>query len=254
VDFEDEFAVDARLVDSMAAITELLSTLKPGEEAWLQILIRPVFADKWQQEGMELALKLAGREVPKKLSKVTQAFALLGKAVTVATTLATPVPPDQKKERVDLGVLRLTPGETDVVRAIQRNVSKVAFETRVRIVYVAPKTVFDKRLRIGTMFGIFRQFSSYNLNSFRPDTRITTSRPTYGLVKMRRAYRERRLLKKYRKRDFGGKGFIFNVEEIATLYHFPVEYVKTPAVEHARAKRGEAPTNVPLAPEDLPLA
>ncbi len=254
VDFEDQFAEDSAFVDPMAAFTEVYSALKPGEEMWIQILIRPVFREDWVKEGWALAKKLGGREEPKAPSLPEKIFQLLGKLAYIIVTLSPPPESETKEKGLDVGALRLTPGETDVVKAIQRNISKVAYESKIRVAYVAPVAVFSRRARIPILFGIFRQFSDANLNSFRPDSSISTSRPTYGFVRMRQRYRKQRLLRKYRQRFFREKGCVLNVEEIATLFHFPVSYVKTPILERARAKRGAAPTNVPLAPEDLPLA
>jgi len=55
------------------------------------------------------------------------------------------------------------------------------------------------------------------------------------------------------KKDTNGDR-VLNVEELATMYHFPVEYAKGPAIERTKAKRGEAPHNVPLSSDDLPVA
>jgi len=250
IDFEDQFAEDSRFVDPMATVSEVMGTLKPGEEIWLQIMARPVFSDSWKDAGKNAALKIAGREVPKKQTMVDQAFETLGN--TVAAFVGGGAEAPKKDKGVDLGVLRLTPGEVDLIKAIQRNVSKHAFQTQVRIIYIAAKPVFNRKLRVNAMLGLFRQFAGSN--SFKPSPRFTTSRPVYGFIKTRQSYRKNRLLKRYLQRYFGESGFILNTEELATMYHFPVEYVKAPSVERARAKRGEAPQNIPLAPEDLPLA
>lgn len=252
VDFEDQMAPDERLVDPMAAVTELVSNLNPGEEVWVQILIRPVFADRWVREGMNLALTLAGREVPKRQTALQKSFALLGHAVSAIV----PEPAAELRRRdtkLDLGALRLTPGETEIVRAIQRNVSKVAFQCQIRVAYVSPLEIHQRRARIPAIFGLFRQFSSFTLNGFFPSARFTTSRPTYAAVNVRRRWRKRRLLTRYRRRFFREAGFILNVEELATIYHYPVQYARAPAIERARAKRGEAPQDLPLASEDITL-
>lgn len=203
VDFEDEFAEEGRLVDTMAAITENVSSISPNEEMWIQILFRPEIAGftrpDWRTAGEKLALGLAGREMLSKPSRLQRIFAFFGRVVDVFI----PGPqrdPRKRSSTLDLGVLRLTPGETDVVRAIQRNVSKVGFAVIIRAIALGPKGKFIRRTRISPILGMFRQFSTLNLNDFRPDGRFSTSRPTYGLSKVRQTLRKRRILRRYQER------------------------------------------------------
>ena len=39
--------------------------------------------------------------------------------------------------------------------------------------------------------------------------------------------------------------FVFNTEELATIFHFPTIDVKTPMMPRVEAKRGVAPSNLP---------
>jgi hypothetical protein len=39
---------------------------------------------------------------------------------------------------------------------------------------------------------------------------------------------------------------IFNTEEIATLYHFPLASIKTAPVERIDIKKGQPPANLPI--------
>ena len=251
VEFEDEFAEESRYVDSIASITEVLGNVKPGEELWMQILARPAILADWKTEGKELALKLAGRDTPKKPYLVEQAFVNLGTTVGAVVSLGAK-PEEKKKEKDMLGLLKLTPGEVDLIKSIQRNVSKAGYECQFRIMYVAALPVYSRRMRVNAMLGLLRQF--IGANSFALNGRFTTSRPTYGFVSRRQMQRKRRSLKRMQQRYFGESGFVLNVEELATMYHFPVEYAKGPSIERTKAKRGEAPHNVPLSSSDLPIA
>lgn len=246
VDFEDEFAEDGNFVDTMAGMTEVMSSLDPGEELWVQILFRPEFRTTWQKKGEDLALRLAGREAKKKPNLFQRVLGALG--VLLAAFASGPAETRKKESKLDLGILRLTPGETDVVRAIQRNVSKVGFGTQIRVIALGPQGKFVRRTRISMAFGMFRAFSTLHLNALGGDPNFTTSRPTYGFADVRQSYRKFRILRRYARRHFRERGFILNAEELATLFHFPIVYTQTPTVEYARAKKGEAPPNVPLAP------
>ena len=54
---------------------------------------------------------------------------------------------------------------------------------------------------------------------------------------------------KYRSIWRGRRVFVLNIEELASLWHFPVITVKAPQVKKTEAKRGEPPVLLPVGEE-----
>ena len=54
-----------------------------------------------------------------------------------------------------------------------------------------------------------------------------------------RAYKKRKMI-------VGATPFVFNIEELATVWHFPLSHVKTPLLQKAQGKRAEPPPGLPI--------
>ena len=71
----------------------------------------------------------------------------------------------------------------------------------------------------------------------------------YILTKKRITWRQKKLLRAYKLRSpFRGWGWgrIMNIEELATIWHFPVMTVKAPLVRKTDVKKAEPPFSLPL--------
>jgi hypothetical protein len=250
--FGEEFTEEERMIDPMATFTETLATMGTGEEMWVQILCRPTIGETWQAEGEEEVKKLMGQAEERKPSLLGKVASNVG-AWTSEALRALAGPSEEvsreggEEERRDLGALALTPGELNIVRAIQENIAKSGFEVKIRSLYVARKEVYSGA-KTSLLYSLFNPFNSRNLNALIPDKRARVGFPKYVLRGHRRYQRKVALLRKYRQRAFAEKGFVLNTEELATIFHFPVAYVRTPTLEHVRTRLGEAPANVPFAP------
>lgn len=242
-EFED--ALSKSMIDPLSGITEILSNTKKGEQIWLQILIKPT-GDRWKKEGERLVNKLVGRKVthPGMLGKIMEELASYGK-YSIETLMAKP-PSEVKLSRVTEEALKkLTPGEQEAVKAIERNIAKIGFETKIRFIYLASRDKFLKA-NVSAIIGAFKQFSTQNLNGFRPDKKTKTS-IDYFFKRFREDWRKRSIINKFRIRDFKGKkAFVFNTEELATIYHFPGYLVKAPMMPRIEAKKGEPPAGLPV--------
>lgn len=102
--------------------------------------------------------------------------------------------------------------------------------------------------------GALRPFQSIDLNGFKLE-KYTKTAVNYLFVKWRLRSRQIKLLRSYKSRSMwlGGGFFVLNIEELATLYHFPTKSVKAPLLKRTEAKRAEPPFGIPITDiEEIP--
>lgn len=251
-EFED--SASGEFVDPVSNIIEGVSKLGKGEQIWMQILIRAT-GDEWKQEADNLVLDLIGRKKKKKtfsnpLAFIISEIADIGRYIIFGFFSAVnPVEEGEKKETKEEEsislMLHLSPGEKDIVTAIDNSTKKVGFETDIRWVYLAKRDIFDKPKGCGICFSYFAQFGSQDLNYLIPNSKTKTS-AYYFLTEFRLAIRKRKLLRKYKRREFDEKGYVLNIEELATIFHFPTIEVKAPVAPRVEAKKGKPPAGLPI--------
>lgn len=188
-------------VDPLSAFSESLATLRPGEQIWFQILARPCGKpgsdknDNWQKDGQELIDQLTGRKEKvkkesslKPLTDITEAlFEEVGEGIKeviqpgtssgergLGKLSAVPAKKDDSKKEPSR-ISHMTQGEKDVISAMERKISKLGFESVVRVIYVARKEVFDMST-IGSLFGMVKQYNTQHLNAFRPNGKTLTKK------------------------------------------------------------------------------
>ena len=252
--YEDVLAEEERFIDPHQALIESFTNIEEGEEFWIQMLVRPVHPDtikQWAMKGEEVIDKLAGKQAelrPSILGQLLQSALSLPQDLWRAAFVG-PVEPVEARARQPLFRFPIvSPADQEKMKGILTKTARGAFKTKIRVVHIAPAGRLRKP-SYAKAFGAFKQFNTFNLNSFLPDPATRTNKPEYFLREFRRYQRKRRLLLNYQWRDFWGveSGFMMSAEELATLYHLPVKYIRAPAVERAKAGLGSAPANVPLA-------
>lgn len=240
---------EEKRIDPLSQLLDGIASLKPDEQLWIQIIAKPItIAGKDAEkdlvsEGKKIIDELAKR--PKK----TPPKPILQEAAEI---LIFGPPKEKKKEEISLvgPEILLTPGEKEVVKAIEDKISKYAYDCTVRWIYLGKRDVFLKAL-VRIPFGFFTSFNTVNLNALRVD-KNTLTKVSY-LFKKRRVYlKQRRLFRYYQLRlppyfPFGGGTFVLNNEELATLWHLPGKTVApAPTVPRVEAKKGEPPSTLPV--------
>ena len=251
-EFED--SASGEFIDPISNIIEGVSKLGKGEQIWMQILVRAT-DDEWKREADNLVLDLIGRKKKKKtfsnpLSFIVSEIADIGRYILFGLfSSVNPLEESEKKETKEEEsislMLHLSPGEKDIVTAIDNSTKKPGFETDIRWMYLAKRDVFDKIRGCGICFSYFAQFGSQDLNHLYPNSNTKTS-AYYFLTEFRKAIRKRKILRKYKRREFDKKGYVLNIEELATIFHFPTIEVKAPVAPRVEAKKGKPPAGLPI--------
>lgn len=220
--------------DPIVPVIEYLGSLKPGEQAWIQILIRA-----HAKEGLKLGRIIVKpdwkKDVEKEIKKVL-------KEARFKTD----------EEKAPSGQ-HLSEGQKEVVKAIERTTSKAAFDTMIRGCYISDSESFNGS-SIGGLIGALTQYNSGNLNGFRPDFTSGYDYPWQDPLGKNKLSNERKLLEAYKRRsffappfrNFKGKPFILTTEELATIFHFPGGVAATPTLTRIPSKKAEAPANLPI--------
>ncbi len=194
-------------VDPLAAITAALAQFDEKEEAWLQVVIRPA-SNNWYKKSEQYAAGIRGGN---------------NKASLMRTLLT---PPQTNK----IETPKLAEFESARANAAEEKSHKLAYEVALRIVYRGMGSPAQAKMRVQSIAASFKQFNSTYLNGFT----------------QRFLGDDDKFIVQYRNRHFGRKGFVCNIEEIASLYHLPHTNVETPNILWASAKTAEPPANLPV--------
>jgi len=239
--YVDEISEEEKFIDPLANLLEVMSRLAEGEQIWYQIVLKPV-GDKWKEAGEKIIAKLA------KKKQEEYSPQLVNRAHQVIKAVGPVVPEADKSPKTDPPSLmqHLTPDEVDTIKAVGENIAKIGYKAKIRAIYLAKKDVFDKK-RVGfPLMGAFKGFGKQDLNTLKPHKKYWTFVSYFK--KTRRPIRQTNLIRRYKGRsiDSGADPIVLNVEELATIYHFPYINVKSPSLVRAEAGKGLPPADLPV--------
>lgn len=225
-------------IDPMTPLIEFMGSLGKEHQAWVQIVIRVHRAEHKDPE--------TGKMVDKKWKKAAsvEIDKILAKTKSVL---------DKEGKMAEMSRIP-TKGESEIISALERSISKKGFDVGIRAVYTAPKDLFDPN-NIGGIIGCIANFNS-PLNGFKPSGALTPKYQFKPLAWKNRKkssidYQKRSFLYAYKNRgfyynEFKRKPFVLNTEELATLWHFPGGVSTTPTFSRIESKKFEAPSNLPV--------
>ncbi|MBI2623709.1 MAG: hypothetical protein HYW65_04035 [Candidatus Liptonbacteria bacterium] len=255
---------EERQYDPIASMLETLAKVKKGEFVGIQLVTAPKnphWHEKWAPFIEKLKEQSSNKPKPPPTTKtefpggVLPVFSLAGQ--------------EEESPFKNIRISR-TPGETNVLEAVENNLSKPAFDVILRFAYISPLPLFYESLARRAVGGIFNQYAAQDLNHFGRNegtsTRVRFWHWPYFFPKKRAEWRKAVLLHKYRHRemppetfmakvvgsrlfqwDFASKEFVMNVESLATLFHPPTFLVLTaPHIRRVESRKTGPPAGLAI--------
>ncbi len=250
-DFEHQGEKDFRFKDPLLPIIEMMGKMRENEHFWIQIIIQPPDSQSLAKEGAEYLNAMMGKEKkhhPSMLEQLGEGVLWLPKGILsqVAGIGGADAHPAEKKD--DFRMFRMTSQERLMMEAVAEKISKVGWKTKIRWLYAGPKKAYRKGLMASSAKGMFATFTHQYLNGLSLHG-PATPKDDYIWQAWEMPAKQRTLVERYQKRK-GGEGAswqMLNVEELATLFHFPAADARTPVLGTTGARRAEAPSSLGFA-------
>jgi len=145
-----------------------------------------------------------------------------------------------------------TESQKRIISALDRSTTKFAFDTGIRLLNIGKKGAFQNNY--GLMIGMFKQYNSGELNSFKPREGTSFDYPWEDIFGLKLPKMKKEMLEAYQMRDYFWKSnykgkdrpyFVLNTEELATIYHFPGMVAQTPSINRVDSRKVTPPDNLP---------
>ncbi|MEK9150999.1 MAG: TraM recognition domain-containing protein [Patescibacteria group bacterium] len=221
-------------VDPLNEISNALSKLKTVEEgAAIQVLLAR--ADTaWRSEGKRIAQKMQeGKRL--KDARHHSIFYELGIAVSKGVAQILMDTKGKHSPGEEKPPVTLTPEEQELVKSIDAKTGKGAFRANIRLIASGGTQERAEEI-LAHMENAFGQFENPEVNGFRVKKRVKEKRAVYDYI--------------FRNFDDETE-MILTVEEIASIFHFPISTTETPKIKWLKAGAAPPPVNIPA--EGIPL-
>ncbi len=245
-------------IDPLGNVVEVLSSLGPGEQYWVQFHVRaaaanraikdePFKTQKWEDANRSALAnfeKLVKEDIEKRNGgkKFEELY------------------PEAAKK---LPYEYMTKQQKDIYDALDRNLMKPSFDVGVRCIYIAKKDVFRGSVH-NSMVQVWRVFNAPGMNGF--GTNVVTNTPAFDhpwedvFGESSNARRDN-IYNAYIARSYFYGPYdewpdkkpnnkprtimLMTAEELATIFHFPGAEVTAGSLSRVEARKAEPPANLP---------
>lgn len=221
--------------DSLSAITNTLSKLGEGDGAVIQYTVRSAKRN-WHQKGVRVASKMQqGKRLQEAMREAGvgnifwRALRIIGREIGEIFKSSIHSKENQQEFKRE-EEYRLSPMEEEIVKALEEKTSKAGLDVNIRIV-VSSSVPGRAQMYIDNIINSFSQYNIYE----------------YGNNLQRYLPRRRdRVISDFIHRNFSNRNkILFNVEEMATVFHFPLANLETPNILWLTARTAPPPHDMP---------
>ncbi len=218
--------------DPLSALTNSLSKLGEDEGAVIQYVIRPV-KETWHAKGRKIAQEVSKGKDLQEVLKNTRSKAWydkVGGAVLkgAGSALSSGAKPEEEKDF--LNQPQLSAMDQEALKSIEEKSSKAGVEVNLRVV-VSSSAVTSAQANLDNILNSFAQYNIYEYgNAFEKLKIKKIDEIVIGFI--HRSF-------------YASQGFVLNIEELASVYHFPLPSTATPNIAWLGARKAAAPVNVP---------
>ncbi|MEK7562139.1 MAG: DUF87 domain-containing protein, partial [Patescibacteria group bacterium] len=217
--------------DPISTITNNLSKISADEGAAVQVIIRPLSKLNFRKKGEKVLTKIReGKQVREAVSDFGSSW--LKKILEfIFEIFINKSPEDIKKDISDPNKKKEIQIDQKSYEAIQNKIQKQPFETNIRVMASA-QTLGRAEEILNHLIDAFNQFSLSAINSLAP----------------KEVYKKdlKKLIYDYSFRNFNqSHASILNLEELASVYHFPTHFIETPYIKAAKSGSAAPPSDLP---------
>jgi len=210
--------------DPLNELTTALSKLDTKEEgAAIQLVLARAPRD-WRSAGKKIAHEM---QQGKQLKDVHNQNALT--QVVKAAAKASQSMKADGGAKSDSTPVQLTPDEQELVKSIENKTRKAAFNVNIRLLASAATQERAEDI-LAHLENAFVQFDNPDVNNFNVVHRGVGKKTAYRYIF--RTFNDERAM-------------VLNVEEIASIYHFPTLKTQTPKISYLKSKTAPPPSGLP---------
>jgi len=215
--------------DPLALVTNNLSKISANEGGAVQVLIRPLSKLNLRKTG-EKALKKIREGIPVRYAVIQAYHGPIRETFEDMSRVFFGKSTNKKEEELGLRNKEQSFDQKGY-DAIQNKIQKQPFEVDIRVVASAQSQGRAEEI-LNHLVSAFSQFSLSAINSLEP----------------KEVYKRelRKLIYDFSFRNFNKKqSNILNLEELASIYHFPTHYIETPYIKATKSAAAAPPTDLP---------